>query len=342
MRKLILMLLVVLVGIMFLVASCSGPIAGQATATGKKCTFGSYTCKDDGSAVYGCTKAGKVMKYEDMCFGGRVFNYYCSKNGVGNTQSDCGTGKICEKGKCVSVPICDGNNLNLCTTQSACTTVGYWSGGACVANCPAGTEAGADKVCTSCTAGVTGKIKCVKDKYYNYAVTEFKNSDCSTTLGTKWPDKVSCGGIDCKEDVGCCVDKMLPIVVCEGNTKINQTQNACTGIIKDTKIDCSSLISYIDGKNKVCGTNNNNNINCYEACTPGETVITCNSYNYFYSYTCNSDGLGYGTSSKLTKCPEGQTCTLFTGTQNGLCTPATSGQVNTTPATSGSVNTTGY
>lgn len=150
MKKLILMLLGIIVGALLFVAGCSEPIAGQAIQiTGEKCSS-SYICKDDGSVVSIC-KSGKVIKYSDDCIvKGTVANDYSC--GVDNSISikpvSCSqSGKKCVKGKCVAPVVCDANNLNLCTTQSACTAVGYWSNNVCVASCPVGTEAGADKVC---------------------------------------------------------------------------------------------------------------------------------------------------------------------------------------------------
>lgn len=162
-----------------------------------------------------------------------------------------------------------------------------------------------------CIAKLTGKIKCVPESNYYSAVKEYQSTNCNTYLGSGWNNKTWCGqsADSCSEEKGgCCQMEYVPSF-CEGNLYVNGTKNLCTNKTTLFKTDCSALKGYLTNQSEVCGTKKyswGNASGCFESCIPGEKIVTC-SYGY-YEYTCNVDGLGYGSWKNAAGCPADQNC----------------------------------
>jgi len=171
---------------------------------------------------------------------------------------------------------------------------------------------------STCTPGLTGNIKCEKHASYDYwyAGNEYQNADCSMQL----MDKKGCayGEYSCQEGMGCCKVEFFN-KSCSGNIAINQTKNSCTGEVKSFELNCSAENSYYTEEPMVCIEEQGV---CGDSCTSGSEIFVCRYFSYYdkYSYnqyTCNAGKYTYAGS--LTACPEGTTCQLFGGKNNGLC-----------------------
>ena len=240
----------------------------------------------DGACVKFCTP--KECVYQD--YAGGVKDCGIKNNGCGGTIN-CNFQKY-------------AGGLE-CPTGLSCQN------GACVTPAP------------TCTAGPTGKIKCVTESDYFYAKKEYQSTNCSTYLATSWSDKDWCGynSSSCIENVGCCKDNPRDSY-CNGNILTNTTINSCTGIIQKHETNCANVLNYYYfGKSLVCGFKTydwGNSTSCFESCTPGEEVIQCNDYGS-YKYACDKEGLGFSYKNSVGSCPVGTSCQDKNQYGNGIC-----------------------
>ncbi|MBI2668757.1 hypothetical protein HYX14_02860 [Candidatus Woesearchaeota archaeon] len=93
-------------------------------------------------------------------------------------------------------------------------------------------------------------------------------------------------------------------------------------INKDKKYDCSKEAGWIF-KAKTCAPPIEEYSSlvkyvCAEACTPGQTAISCDEDGDFHEQTCNQNGFGWSLAKKK-GCPEGQTCKVDPVKKSGIC-----------------------
>ena len=274
MKKLILMLLAVLVGVMFLVVSCSGPIAGQ--AIGDKCTKDSHCGTDEKCVNSKCALATT----ETSCADGKDNDgdkYIYCKDQPDCIGQSCGANKKCYQGACIlqqcgnnkveGSEFCDGTNLKdkTCASVKGVNYVGTLS---CNSKCDGLVTIGCTITTVTEKVNVTEKVRCV-----------FKNS---TTEQVCYSSVGKCAG------VGTCVIDVKgergAILMWETNCDGSKVFTKLDGTDKIMKFDCRPPTKETNTKETNCadGKDDDNDglIDCADSDCFNSQVVSS------YEYSC--------------------------------------------------------